>query len=242
MEVRDAATSKQEIRERVWRLLEERGVAAFPTPVAGRIPNFKGAAEAANLLRKSKHYSSAEVVKVNPDAPQAPVRRMVLRDGKKLIMPTPRIRQGFLMLNPRKLPQHALKEAATITGAFRYGVKVELRELPSIDLVVAGSVAVSPKGWRVGKGEGYSEIEYALLRTFSIVDADTPIYTTVHDLQIVDNIPHEAFDLPVDRIFTNTRVINCPKNPKPSGIIWHLLPREKIEAIPLLQKLRVDGV
>lgn len=79
---RDTA-SKQEIRQRIWRLLEERGVAVFPTPVAGRIPNFKGAAEAANLLRKSKHYIDADVVKVNPDAPQAPVRRNVLRDGKK---------------------------------------------------------------------------------------------------------------------------------------------------------------
>ncbi|MDJ0273124.1 MAG: 5-formyltetrahydrofolate cyclo-ligase [Candidatus Caldarchaeum sp.] len=238
---RDTA-SKQEIRQRIWRLLEERGVAVFPTPVAGRIPNFKGAAEAANLLRKSKHYIDADVVKVNPDAPQAPVRRNVLRDGKKLIMPTPRIKHGFLLINPKKLHQRGLRDAATIAGAYRYGAKVEPRDLPSIDLVVVGSVAVSPMGWRIGKGEGYSEIEYALLRTFSKVDEDTPVYTTVHDLQVVDKIPHEAYDLPVDRIFTNTRVINCPKNPKPSGIIWNLLPREKIEAIPLLQKLRVNDV
>lgn len=33
---------KMAIRERIWRLMEERGVAAFPRPVYGRIPNFRG--------------------------------------------------------------------------------------------------------------------------------------------------------------------------------------------------------
>jgi 5-formyltetrahydrofolate cyclo-ligase len=36
---------KQAVRERVWRILEERDLATFPRPVYGRIPNFKGAEE-----------------------------------------------------------------------------------------------------------------------------------------------------------------------------------------------------
>lgn len=42
--------NKQEIRERIWRLLEETNIASFPRPVYGRIPNFKGAEIAAEKL------------------------------------------------------------------------------------------------------------------------------------------------------------------------------------------------
>ncbi|MEM0451180.1 MAG: 5-formyltetrahydrofolate cyclo-ligase [Nitrososphaerota archaeon] len=85
-------SAEAEVRERVWRLLEERGVARFPLPVKGRIPNFAGAEEAASRLRSSDEYQAARVVKVNPDSPQRPVRLMALQDGKLLVMPTPRIR------------------------------------------------------------------------------------------------------------------------------------------------------
>jgi len=40
--------TKQELRERVWSLMEEQGVARFPG-AKGRIPNFKGAEKCAEL-------------------------------------------------------------------------------------------------------------------------------------------------------------------------------------------------
>ncbi len=40
---------------------------------------------------------------------------------------------------------------------------VGLDELPSIDLIVCGSVAVYETGVRIGKGAGYSDIELAML-------------------------------------------------------------------------------
>ncbi len=229
---------KQEIRLSVWRRLEEKNLVLFPKPVYGRIPNFKGAEEAALRLRSSEVYQKASVVKVNPDSPQRPVRESVLRDQKTLIFPTPRIGQGFLVLDPFKIPRHLYREASSIAGAFKYGVKIHPRELPQIDLVVTGSVAVTETGWRVGKGEGYSEIEYALLRTFGKVNDKTPVVTTVHDLQVVDFIPAAPFDLPLDYIFTNSRTIVCPKNKKPAGIYWELLGMDKIKAIPLLAELK----
>ncbi|MEM2095673.1 MAG: 5-formyltetrahydrofolate cyclo-ligase [Candidatus Caldarchaeum sp.] len=231
---------KQEIRERVWRRLEDEGLAAFPRPVQGRIPNFVGAKEAAARLAASPEYRRAFCVKVNPDAPQAPVRRRVLEDGKVLVIATPRISQGFLVLDPRRIPRNSFVDAATISGAFKHGLKTHPRNLPRIDLFVAGSVAVSLEGWRVGKGEGYSEIEYAMLRMFGKVSVETPVSTTVHDAQVVDYIPSELYDLPIDVIHTNTKTIVCPKNKKPESIIWSMLPEEKIRAIPLLSELRGD--
>ena len=42
--------------------------------------------------------------------------------------------------------------------------------LPEVDLVVIGSVAVDPKtGARIGKGEGFAEIEYGVMRMMGVV-------------------------------------------------------------------------
>ena len=57
-----------------------------------------------------------------------------------------------------------LREAATIGGAARLGEAVGPEALGRIDLVVAGSVAVNRRGARVGKGGGYSDLEFALAR------------------------------------------------------------------------------
>ena len=233
----DAKRVKSEIRNRVWRLLEERGVARFPRPVYGRIPNFAGAERAAELLFSSEVYRSARVVKVNPDSPQRIVRLRCLSDGKLLVVPTPRIRDGFLLLDPSRIPRSMYSHASTIAGSYRLGRKVEPEELPEIDLIVIGSVAVSRDGWRLGKGEGYAELEYAVLRELGKVSGETPIATTIHELQLVESIPHESHDVPVDYIFTNSRQLRPSSNPKPSGIIWDALTEEKLEEIPILRRL-----
>ncbi|MCS7094961.1 MAG: 5-formyltetrahydrofolate cyclo-ligase [Thaumarchaeota archaeon] len=229
---------KAGIREEVWRMMEERGVASFPVPVRGRIPNFKGAERAAALLAADPEFEEARVVKVNPDSPQLAVRKEVLRSGKTLVMPTPRLRGGFLLIDSRTVPRRELERAATIRGAFVYGKPVHPSELPEVDLIVLGSVAVTEDGWRVGKGEGYAELEYAILRTFGKVEEGVKVYTTVHELQITDFVPVEPFDVAVDAIFTDRRVIRCPQRRKPDRIYWELLEEEKLSEIPLLRELR----
>lgn len=232
---------KQRIRMLVWKRLEESGVAAFPKPVFGRIPNFVGASEAATLLCSHEVYKKAMTVKVSPDSPQKFVRMKCLLDGKLLIMPTPRIKDGFLIIDPKVVPKDKIEFASTIKGSYVYGKKVEPENLPKVDLIVVGSVAVTRNGWRLGKGEGYSEIEYAILRILNKVSEDTPITTTIHDLQLVEHIPHENFDVPVDYIFTTAKVIEVSqRNPRPSGIIWSLLSPRKLMEIPLLERLKRD--
>ncbi len=235
-----SSRKKQELRERIWRLLEERDIADFPRPVYGRIPNFKGADQACLRLAQLDLFRRARVVKVNPDSPQRKIREICLREGKILIMPTPRIRNGFLLLDPRKIPPYAYTEAATIKGAYRWGQPVKPWDLPRVDLVVIGSVAVNKRGVRLGKGEGYAELEWGILAECGKVDENTPVVTTVHDVQVIDDeIPVDPYDLPVDLIVTPTRVIEVNRTlPKPRGIYWNLLPKEKLEAIPVLKELR----
>ena len=229
---------KQRIREYVWYLLMEKGVARFPLPPHGRIPNFLGSDEAGLKLVSLDVFEDAGVVKVNPDSPQRIVREYALRMGKKLLMPTPRIKKGFLLLDGKVLRGRE-RFASTIKGAFRLGRIVRLSELPRVDLIVEGSVAVGLDCSRLGKGEGYAELEYAILRELGLVDEYTPIATTVHELQIFDTLPQDPFDVPVDIIVTPKRIIRptCRKL-KPAGIYWEYITNKKMDDIPILKELR----
>jgi 5-formyltetrahydrofolate cyclo-ligase family protein len=71
-------------------------------------------------------------------------------------------------------------------GAAKAGRKVAARELPSVDLVVCGSVAVNHQGARIGKGRGFSDLEVAFLVEAGVIRPDTILATTVHPLQVVD--------------------------------------------------------
>jgi len=232
-------SDKDDIREEIWRLMEESGVSRFPKPIAGRIPNFEGSERAAGKLIGLPEFKSADVVKVNPDSPQAHVRRNVLRGGKLLIMPTPRLRRGFILVDPREIPRRSLAKASTIGGAFEYGRLCRIGELPNVDLIVAGSVAVSKDGRRIGKGGGYSEIEYGILRDLDLIDENTPVFTTVHDLQIIDQAPKEKHDFIVDAIITPSEVIGVKRQcAQPNGVIWERITERRAKNMPVLQELK----
>lgn len=230
---------KKKLREKIWNLLEERGMSRFPWPILNRIPNFKGSEIAAEKLTSSREFLRAKVLKVNPDAPQRPVRFIALRMGKQVLMPTPRLRDGFILLDPDLIDSSDHRKAASIAGAFSHGIKVDLDNIPKIDMVIMGSVCVTKDGGRLGKGEGYAEIEFAVLRELGRVGEKTPISTTVHDLQIVEKIPHEVHDVSLDTIFTPTQeIVTQTKYSRPKGIIWELLADQRLEEMPILKRLR----
>lgn len=233
--------SKQALRERIWRRLERRRVARFPLPLHDRIPNFAGAEAAAARLATLPEWQAARRIKCNPDAPQRAVRLRALREGKHVFVAVPRLRDArcFLHLDPVRLAGR-LAAASTIKGAGALGVPVTPAGLGPIDLVVAGSVAVDRAGGRVGKGGGYSDLEYALARQLGHVTARTPVVTTVHDLQVVaDPIPMTAHDVPVDLVVTPTRVIRpAHRLHRPRRIRWDELSATQLEAMPPLHALR----
>lgn len=233
---------KGELRERVWDELEARGVARFPYPPHGRIPNVAGADDAADRLADLDEWKRADALKANPDAPQLPARRRALRAGTLLYVAVPRLREArcFLELDPAALADRGVDadDAATIGGADEHGTPVYPEELPTVDVILAGSVAVTADGRRVGKGEGYSDLEFAVLREFGLVDDDTTTVTTVHELQVVDaDVPTGGHDVPLDVVVTPERVIRTGAGAKPNGVDWGALDDETLAEIPLLERL-----
>jgi 5-formyltetrahydrofolate cyclo-ligase len=206
----------------------------------GRIPNFVGAERAADRLRELDVWKRAAVLKCNPDSPQRPVRLRALKEGKIVYMAVPRLRQSecFIELDPSRLGRQ-IGQASSIEGAFRFGRSVRPERMKEIDLIVCGTVAVNREGARIGKGGGYSDIEYGLAREAKLVQPGTPIVTTIHDLQILEEeLPLRPHDIPVDFIATPTSIIEThTRLSRPRGIYWEYLSNEQIDAIPYLKQL-----
>lgn len=235
--------TKAEARARAYAALRAAKAARFPFPIEGRIPNFVGAEAAARRLRELPAYKAARAVKVNPDAPQLPVRAMVLQDGKTLYMPSPRLRGGFIRIRPEDVPAGEERRAASLSRSGEYGEEISLARLADdlaahpVGLVVAGSAAVTRRGARAGKGEGYADMEYAVLRELGL--PHVPVVTTVHPAQIVDEFSLDPHDLPLDYIITPEETIATgTPYPKPEGIAWDLLTYDDLQAMPVLAQLR----
>jgi 5-formyltetrahydrofolate cyclo-ligase len=238
---------KWKIRKRIWDLMEEKDIARSPRPVHHRIPNFDGAELAAERMSMLPEFKDAKCVKVNPDTPQRPVRHLVLEQGKTLLTPQPRLRTGFFsVLSMDTLPGLTVEECTTSKGVAEHGTPVTLNDDYTVDLVVVGSTAVCPNtGARVGKGEGFAELEWGILSLQGNLDAQkTLVVTTVHDEQVVHDIPPGKLtkhDVPVDIIVTPTRTIRVPNRAsKPSGVFWDLLSPQKLGQIRVLRQLKQE--
>ena len=230
-------SSKEGARQAVWDRMVKDRVARFPFPPHGRIPNFARAKEAAEQLFQLRVFQRAKRIKVNPDAPQRYVRELALQMGITVFVPTPRLRAGFKRFDPKKIPKEKISEAASLSKTSHWGEDVSLQDLPQLDAIVTGSVAVTRKGYRCGKGEGYGDLEYAILRELG--HKPVPVATTVHAIQVLDDFPRDPIDLPLSYIVTPEEIIHVrPALRGPKGIKWSRLTEEQLEAMPILKELK----
>ena len=230
--------NKDEIRKDVWQSMRDAGVAAFPGAV-GRIPNFTGSGRAHLQIAELEIWKNARVIKSNPDLPQRPLRRLALEQGKTVYMAVPRLTEEkcFVELDPARFTDYRL--ASSIKGAEQLGRLVHPDEMRPIDLIVCGSVAVNRKGARVGKGGGYSDLEFAVALTLGLISDRTPIVTTVHQVQLLaEELPMTSHDISLDYIGMPEEMVTCEGGfHRPPGIIWEDL-GDKLEEVPILQALR----
>jgi 5-formyltetrahydrofolate cyclo-ligase len=238
----EVLAAKAALREEAWAAIRTAGATRFPGP-EHRIPNFVGAEAAADRLRATDRWMQARAVKANPDSPQLPVRQRALEDGKTLFMAVPRLasEQPFIRLDPEHLTVKP-RAAASIKGSSEHGQPVAVEDLDPVDVVVSGCVAVDPSGGRLGKGGGFSDLEFAVAAEAGLVDASTVVVTTVHERQVLaaGTVPTTSHDLHVDVIVTADQVVRCarPRSWRLPQLHWNELTDDKIAAIPLLGRMR----
>lgn len=221
----------------MWKKMEEYEIATAPRPCYGKIPSFLGSRVAAMKIAKRSFFREAKVIYSTPDLPQRHLREAALEAGKTLVMALPRFR-GFSIVNGRDVPPRRAGFAATVRGALAYGRRVRVPEGLKVDVFVMGSVAVDEKGGRLGRGDGSHDLEYAILRELRLVDDETVVVTTVHDVQLIPEVPMHYHDVPIDYIATPKRLIRAEGGyRKPRGVFWDMVDSELMERIPLLKIL-----
>ncbi len=235
--------AKTSVRNRVWEQLVATG--ANVGPAFDRIPNFVGADVAAKTLSDLEPWKRARVVKCNPDPPQIPVRLRALYDGKLLFSPVPYLTRGFpyLRIDPNRLAAKGVdfEMAATSQGFLEHGEPIGFEEMPKLDFCVVGCVAVTRRGGRTGKGAGFADLEQGVFRELGLVDASTPIATTVHSSQVVEDsaVVMEGHDSALDFIATEIELIEtCTPYPQPDGVAWDKVRPDQFADIPFLSALR----
>lgn len=113
------------------------------------------------------------------------------------------------MVEPRKLLISELKDFERELEIGYYDIltpKKEYQRIVSpdvVDLVLVPGVAFDEKGYRVGYGGGYYD------RFFSSLKEDVIKIGLCYDLQILPQVPRASYDIPVDLIITEKRLIHC---------------------------------
>jgi 5-formyltetrahydrofolate cyclo-ligase len=139
-----------------------------------------------------------------------------------MAVPSPADECPFIILDPARLDVPP-RRAASITARRAPGGGLALGELQPVDLVVCGSVAVNREGPRVGKGGGFSDLEFALLVEAGLIGTETVVATTVHSQLLAEALPETAHDFRLDLIVPATRssAVAAPDGRRgSSGTTW----------------------
>ena len=83
--------------------------------------------------------------------------------------------------------------------------------IDDVYLMIMPGLAFDEKGGRVGYGGGYYD------RLLSVRNRKMPLVAVAFDLQIVGNVPIHEKDVRVDKIVTESRVIDCSTNRQGRG-------------------------
>lgn len=230
---------KRELRKQVWAKLESYEVVVGPRPCYGRVPGFLGGVSAAGKIAKTSFFKQAKAVYFTSDGASRPLREEALRRGKTIVLSQPMLK-GYVVVHGSEVTEREVRVLSTLRGALSQGEKLTLLEGIKVDMIVLGSVAVNQSGGRLGRGDGLYDLEYALLREMRAAEEKTPVVTLVHDVQVLDaEIPMLPHDVPVDMIATPSSLLTIAdrRYPKPSGVIWDLLPIQKIKSSRILSML-----
>ena len=71
-----------------------------------------------------------------------------------------------------------------------------------------------------------------------MINEETPVFTTVNDLQIINTAPKDEHDFVVDAIITPSKVVRIKrKYSQPKGIIWEKLTKQQLNNMTTLHEL-----
>lgn len=216
-------------------------------------PDFRGSSDAAARLAGLQCYKDAKTLLITGDNSLEGLRYRALRDGKRVLVGTYRLRRGFVLLDPKSIAQERWELAACLDGMEKPGVgrRVELAQLRDdgvkIDMCALGGLVLNEQGVVVWEGSALFEVQWALLQDLKVLDAAAPVVAVAHQCQVVDEAqygldaikPDKNGEVQCDFVVTPERVLEVKGAMKPTGgVDFKKVDPEALNNIPPLQELK----
>jgi 5-formyltetrahydrofolate cyclo-ligase len=186
--------NKQAIRKRLLnerKLLSQQSILGKSKIIADTLINFDKYQQSENIMlyvATKKEVQTQEVIE------------SAQKDNKKIFIPL--INRGKSDLIPALI--YDFKKELVLGSLGIYQPREEFYRLYSpkiLDLVIVPGVAFTGQGNRLGRGGGYYD------RFLTKVRENTYSVALAFEMQIVDQIPKDENDIPVDFIITEKRII-----------------------------------
>ncbi|MDI6745295.1 MAG: 5-formyltetrahydrofolate cyclo-ligase [Thermodesulfovibrionales bacterium] len=154
-----------------------------------RLPEFTDAKKILFYASFRSEVSTMKMIKISLDSGKRVALPKVDKENKKLKL--------YEIKNMNELVQCYM-------GILEPSVSEErLTALDDIDLIFIPGAAFDVSGSRLGYGSGFYD------KLLSEIKDKIPVIAPAYEEQIVDNIPSEPHDIKVDKIVTETRIIEC---------------------------------
>ncbi|KAJ4398079.1 hypothetical protein N0V91_010483 [Didymella pomorum] len=216
-------------------------------------PDFRGSEDAVNRVAELQCYKDAKTVLVTSDNSCEGIRHRALRDGKKVVVGTYRLRRGFVVLDSKSIAESRLEAAASLDGMEKPGIgrRLDLSQLRDegikIDVCVLGGLVFNEQGVVVWEGSALFEVQWALLQDLKVVNRSALVVAVAHECQVVDEAQHNLDQIKADQsgevqcdfVITPERVLEVKGAVKPSGgVDFTKVDPEALNNIPPLQELK----
>lgn len=216
----DLSTAWAEIRARM--LTVALPDSRFDMDLDSFIPAFAGVDIASRSAAGQSPFIGAKTLFITPDNSMQELRHLALAAGKTVLIPTYGLKRGFLKLDPKSFDPALAFYASWGDGGEHFGTFVPIAELPGIgriDLCLVGAAAVTTSGLRFGMGHRYFDVEWNIFSTMGLVSDATPVWTVVHEVQVIEAPNVGGLDeVPVDMTFTPRRTTRMPQAVRPTTL------------------------
>ncbi|KAF1914061.1 hypothetical protein BDU57DRAFT_332128 [Ampelomyces quisqualis] len=248
-----APTSPDERRKFVWaRVYQDLIRHAMPDSrfhydFLSFTPDFRGSAAAMDRVCGLPCYRNARTLLITSDNSLERLRFQALRDGKKVLVGTYRLRRGFVLLDPARMAKEDFGMAACLDGMEKPGMGralslVQLRdEGVKIDMCATGGLVFNERGVTLYEGSALFEVQWALLQDIKVLGVSARVVGVAHSCQVVDegSKTSKAGAVQCDFVVTPAKVYAVEAAVKPStGVDFDAVDAEALDTVPPLQELK----
>jgi len=161
-----------------------------------------------NRLHESSYYKNANkifiYVSYDTELDTKEIINKALEEGKRIFIP--RIENKTKSMDAVEITSLDNLEESKY-GILEPSIYKKAIEPNEIDLIIVPGVGFDRCGGRIGYGAGYYDRYFKKINKENLVDIKK--VALAYDLQILEQVPMDEFDVPIDYILSENQSINC---------------------------------